>query len=297
VRRIMTIAAIGCVLALGACDRAPVGGDGKLNIAVSIQPQAFLAERVGGQHVAVTALVGEGQSPHAYEPTPKQMARLADAQALLTLGVPFEKQLLPKIRSTFPKLQIIDARAGITLRTLACPHERHDGHDHAQGEKDPHVWLDPRNAKVIAANTAAALKALDPAHAADYDANLAALHADLDALDAKIAAALAPVKGQTLLVYHPAFGYFADAYGLRQEPVEVEGKEPTAKQLAKLIDAAKRDGVKVIFVQQQFSAQSASALAEAIGGAVVPIDPLAADILTNLQAMADKVVAALERER
>jgi zinc transport system substrate-binding protein len=181
---------------------------------------------------------------------------------------------------------------------MACRHDDHDhDHDHAHGEADPHVWLSPRNAKILAANTAAALRELDPAHAADYDANLETLHADLDALDARVAKALGPLRGQTLLVYHPAFGYFADAYGLRQEPVEVEGKEPTARQLAALIDEAKRDGVRVIFVQKQFSVQSASALAEAIGGAVVPVDPLAYDYLANLEGLADQVAEALRKER
>jgi zinc transport system substrate-binding protein len=286
-----------CVAGLAACDRqtGPARG-GKLGIAVSILPQAFLAERVGGEHVAVTVLVGPGQSPHAYEPTPKQMASLADARVLLTIGVPFEKQLLPKLQAGHERLRVVDTRKGISLRTMACRHDDHD-HDHAHGEADPHVWLSPRNAKTLAANAAAALKELDPAHAADYDANLKSLHADLDALDARIAKVLAPLKGQTLFVYHPAFGYFADAYGLRQEPVEVEGKEPTARQLAALIDEAKRDGVRVIFVQKQFSVQSASALAEAIGGAVVAVDPLAYDYVANLESLADQVAEALRKER
>jgi len=292
-RRLVLSALCACLVVLWGCDSTRQESSDSLSIAVSILPQAFFAERVGGGHVTVSVLVGEGQSPHAYEPTPKQVARLSDARALLTIGVPFERQLLPKVRSTFPDLHIADLRTGLTLRTLACAHDHHDGHDHAHGEKDPHVWLSPRNAKVIATNTAAELKKLDPAHAADYDANLAKLLADLDALDASIAKALAPLKGQTLLVYHPAFGYFADAYGLKQEAVELEGKEPTARRLAELIDEAKADGAKVIFVQKQFSAQSAAALAEAIGGAVVPIDPLARDYIANLQSMADKVVAAL----
>jgi zinc transport system substrate-binding protein len=120
---------------------------------------------------------------------------------------------------------------------------------------------------------------------------------DLDRLDARLRESLAPLKGRDFFVYHPAFGYFADAYGLRQIPVEIEGKEPTARQLARLIDRARAEGVRVIFVQPQFSAKSAQAIATAIGGSVIPLDDLAKDYLANLAAMAEKVRGALAAEK
>jgi len=149
----------------------------------------------------------------------------------------------------------------------------------------------------MAATIARALQAADPTHAADYQANLRALQDDLAALDAKLAQALAPLKGRQLFVYHPAFGYFADAYGLKQVPVEVEGKEPTARQLAGLVDRARAAGARVIFVQPQFAPKSAEAVAKAIGGAVVPLDDLAKNYIANLSDMADKVRTALEGQR
>lgn len=148
------------------------------------------------------------------------------------------------------------------------PEGEHEAH---AGEPDPHVWLSPALLKTMAGNAARALQAADPAHAADYEANAAALAADLDALDQRIAGLLAPYGGQSFYVFHPAFGYFGDAYGLKQEAVEVGGKSPTPKQLGELIHRARAAGVRIIFVQPQFDSKAVQAVAEAIDGAVVPI--------------------------
>ena len=169
--------------------------------------------------------------------------------------------------------------AGVPLRMLTADEitaeEAHEAHEEPHGQEsetnagrpDPHIWLNPLLVKTQARTICDALVELDPQHAADYRKNLAAFEADLDRVHAEIAATLAPLKGRELFVFHPAFGYFADAYGLKQVPVEIEGKEPTAKQLAELIARAKADHVKVIFVQPQFSRKSAEAIAQAIGGA------------------------------
>ena len=281
----------------------------KLKVFVSILPEAYFVERVGGRHVEVSTLVGPGQSPHTFEPTPREIAKLADARLFFRIGWPFEARLLEKAAAVNPALKVIDLREGIALRWMTADEEnaehsasfsrdsqRSASHDHA-GEADPHSWLNPRNAAIMAASLARALEAADPAHAADYQANLRTFQADLAALDARLAATLAPLKGRQLFVYHPAFGYFADAYGLKQVPVEVEGKEPTARQLAALVDRARAAGARVIFVQPQFSARNAEAVAKAIGGAVVPFDDLAKDYIANLSDMADKVRTALEGQR
>jgi len=278
----------------------PVWGQGektKIPVFVSILPQAYFLERIGGSHVDVEVLIGAGQSPHSYEPTPKQMAKLATAKAFFSIGVPVEKGVLRKIRQSHKQLVIVETQQGITYRYLA-------GHDHEHGEAhgkdhkpegkkdpDPHIWMAPRLVKIQARNIYEALNRLDPAHKQEYAANMRAFDADLDRVDARISRALAPFKGRKMYVFHPSFGYFTDAYGLIQVPIEIEGKEPGARQLAKLIDRAKKDRVKVMFVQPQFSARSAEAVAKAIGGVVVPIDPLARDYLANL----DSIAAAVER--
>jgi len=263
-----------------------------LNVFVSILPQATFVERIGNGYVKASVLVGPGQSPHVYEPTPKQMVDLAKARLFFAIGMPFEKRILEKVAAANPDLKIVDTRQGVPLRSMTAD-EADEDHGEKAGEPDPHIWLSPRLVKIQAAAIERALAAEDPAHAAEYQKNLKAFHDDLDRLDAKIAKALQPLKGKAFFVYHPAFGYFADAYGLTQVPVEVEGKEPSARQLAAFIERAKAAGVKVIFVQPQLSTKSAEAVARSIGGAVVPMDDLAKDYLANLERMAEKVAEAL----
>lgn len=263
---------------------------GATTVFVSILPQAYFAQRIGGQHVNVEVLVGPGQSPASYEPTPDQMSALAKVRVLFRIGVPFEQALLPKVQRAFEQIEICDTRQGITLRHM----EAHL-HDHAAAGDDPHIWLSPKLVKTQARTICATLCRLDPPHADDYRQNLAAFHADLDALDRRIAEALAPVRGKELFVFHPSYGYFADAYGLKQVPVEIEGKQPVAKDIAALIRRARQAGVKVIFVQPQFSTSSAEVIARGIGGVVVPLDPLARDYMENLESMARQVSQALSK--
>ncbi|OGV78528.1 MAG: hypothetical protein A3K19_17990 [Lentisphaerae bacterium RIFOXYB12_FULL_65_16] len=302
-----TAVAATCTITWPAAAAAPP----QVSVAVSIQPQAYFAERVGGSRVAVQVLVPPGQNHETYNVTARQMAELSAARLYFRVGLPFENVLIPKLQDSLPNLKVIDTRQGIRLRRMEHEHEHtHHGEgegDHAGEENppvappgeqtpfgmDPHIWLSPRLAQVQAATICDALSALDPAGAAVYAQNLAALRNDLDALDRRLAEALAPVRGRAFLVYHPAFGYFADDYGLIQKPVEIEGKSPSASQLVRIITEAKAANAKVIFVEPQFSPRAATSVAVAIGGAVVPIDPIAKDYAANLEAIAGKLKAAL----
>lgn len=314
--------ALVVVLALtGSAGHAQEKPADRIKVFVSILPQAYFVERVGGPFVDVKVLVGPGYGPHTYEPTPRQMADLAQAKVYFTIGVPFEKTLIKKIRSTFRGLEIVDTAKGIKLRTMGesegehgtRPHpsesghkektighrEGTEGHEHshkAEG-RDPHIWLDPRLVKIQAETICVALRRVDPSHAPQYDENLKAFQSDLDKIDARIRKVLAPFRGQSFFVFHPAYGYFADAYGLKQVAVETEGKEPSAREISRLIKRAKEARVKIIFVQPQFARKSAEALAHALDAAVVPMDPLARDYLTNLNDMAEKLERALKSQK
>lgn len=290
----------------------PVHADqnGKIDVFVSLLPTGYFVDRIGGPYVNTNVLVGPGQDPHTFEPTPKLMARLSDARVLFKMGFPFEESLIKKIGSMFKNLKVVDLQKGIELRTMT-EEEEHDhgdshghahvgekhGHTHDAGEKDPHTWLDPRLARVQAQTIADTLISLDPAHKAVYEKNLADLQKDLDAIHDQLTKALAPLKGRKFFVFHPAYGYFGDAYGLKQIAVQLGGKEPTGRQLARLIQLAKEDDVRVIFVQPQFSQKTAETLAKSIGGAVIPLDDLAPDYLKNLQEMASKLEAALATQK
>lgn len=273
-------------------DKAPA-----VRCYVSILPQEFFVARIGGPHVIVDVLVGPGQEPHTFELTPKAMTSLAQADLFFTLGLPFEQVIVKKLARTNHKVKIIDTTRGVTFLELRDEdaHDHHHAHksDAKESAEDPHIWLDPSLVKIQAANIAQALATQDPAHANDYQANLTAFQRELDELDAELVAALKPYKGQKFYVYHPAFGYFAARYGLLQAPVEVGGKEPTAKQIAQLIKSAKENGIKIIFVEPQFSTKGAEIIAKAIGGTIVPIDPLSKDYLNNMRAIGAAIRGAL----
>jgi zinc transport system substrate-binding protein len=258
-----------------------------------VPPLAFLVEQIGGRFVHVDSLVQPGQDPHTYEPTPQQILALGNAKLFFKIDMPFETSLLGRISAGHHDLIVVDATAGIQKRTIrghACCRPNGD-HDHsADGETlDPHVWLSPASLKIVAKNIATALGQADPKHRLDYANNLASLTDRIDSLDARVRKMLAPYRGRSFFVFHAGFGYFADAYGLKEEAVEVGGREPGPQQLRELIEEARSGGATTIFVQPQSAKRSAQVIADAIGGKVVTINGLDADVLRDIEDIAQKV--------
>ncbi len=282
----LVAASVLCTMLSTVC--AAEAASGKIKVFVSIIPQAYFVERVGGEYVEVEVLVGPGQSPATYEPTPRQMSQLGSSRVYFRIGVPFEKVFMPKISSAFSQLSIVDTSAGVPLLYF----NRSDGRQVA----DPHIWLDPKRVKIQAETICTELIRLAPDHTDVFRQNLEAFQEDLDAVDASIAESLETLRGGTLYVFHPAFGYFAQSYGLQQVAIEVEGKQPSARQLSDLINRAREDKVKIIFVQPQYSKKNAQTIAREISGAVVPINPLPEDYLEELRMMASVIKNALSQE-
>lgn len=254
---------------------------------VSILPLKGVVERVGGADVAVTVMVGPGQSPATYEPTPKQMAALSKARLYFRVGVPFEDVWIGRIAASRPRLAVVDLREGIELRPVDAPpggSARTGGR--GAGALDPHVWTAPPLVKVMAAHVRDALSAAAPERAPGFAERCRLFVADLDALDAEVRRTLAGRAGRSFLVFHPSWGYFARAYGLTQVAIEAEGKEPGPRGLARVVDEARRRGIRVVFVQKQFARKDAETVAAAIGGEVVAVDPLAEDVVANARAVA-----------
>ena len=287
-------AALAALLCCASCRGPESGADGRI-VFVSIPPQQYFVERIAGHRVQTRVLIAQGQSPHSYTPTPRQIAQLSEADVYMTVGIPFEDSVVKKIRGQNRTLEITDMARGI--ERAASGEHGHEGHGHEgqHGEMDAHVWLDPRNAIVMAQNAADTLAEMDPGNKAKYMENRDALIQDLQALHASLSEKLAPFQGRRFYVYHPAFGYLARAYGLEQVAVETGGKEPTARALDRLIAQARRDNVRVIFVQPQFSQKSAQRVAREIGGSVTAADPLAGDYIANMRAMADAITSGLEQ--
>ena len=268
-----------------------------LTVFVTVVPQETFVSRIGGEHVRVNALVRAGQDPHAYEPTARQIAALAEADLYVRVGVGFEDAWMPRLLAANPRMRVLDAQDGIELRRKAAGHDHGDpdhGHDHGHdhGDVDPHVWTSPARVKIMGARIRDALADLAPEYAADFAANYDRFAADLDALDTEIRARLAGVENRRFMVYHPAWGYFAEDYDLDQVAIEREGKEPGARALTAMIEQARREGIRVIFVQPQLNPSSAEQVARSIGGQVAVIDPLSGDYFENLRRVADLVAGA-----
>ena len=259
-----------------------------IKVTAGIAPAQFLVERIGGENVSAQALVRSGQSPHTFEPSPRQITDLANSRLFLNVGIPFEKELAKRIASGFPNVQVVDLRKNLRLIQMT----EQDEHDHG-GDIDPHTWLDPRNMIIMARTIAETLSSIDPENAANYQENLSQLTKEIEALDQELQSKLKPYAGRTFYVFHPAFGYFADRYNLKQKAVELGGKEPSARHLAAVIDQAKADNVRVIIAQPQFSTQAAQALAKAISGAVVKVDNLEKDYPKMMRLLGDAVSKAL----
>jgi zinc transport system substrate-binding protein len=262
-----------------------------ITVFVSLPPQKFFVEHIGGTHVETHVLVGPGQNYHTYEPSPRQMAALARADMYIQIGAPFEEIWLPRLREANPRLKLVDSILGITPRQLEEHGEEHgeqhaDGDHHAAGAPDPHYWTNPLLVKIMAGHIRDALAEFDPPQRAVYEANYQRFSAELEALDAEIRALLQPLPQRRFMVFHPSWGYFADAYGLRQIPIETAGKEPGAKTLAGLINLARREQLKTILAQQQFNRRNAELIAEAIGGNIALVDPLAENYMENLRLVA-----------
>lgn len=269
----------------------------KTHIFVTVPPQAFLAEKIGGNTVEVHTLVGKGRDPHTFEPTPRQATALAGATLFFTANIPFEKQLVAKIAAGNRNLQIVDSTRGITRLPVAEPHhhEAHAEKKRSGNDADPHIWLAADNLRIMAANMGAAMIHAMPEHTESLQRNLASLQNEIKEVDTRLITTLSPHRGKTFYVFHPAFGYFANAYGLRQKSVEISGKSPTPKQLIALIRQAKEDRVQTIFVQPQFDSKSAETVARAINGTVTPIDPLDQEVLRNLAKIADSIGQSLKQ--
>ena len=297
----MVLILVGTLLFATGTRETPAGSD-KPIIAVSILPQNYFVKRIGGDRVSTVVLVGSGQSPHSYEPTPKQMEQLSQAKAWILSNTDFEIGLAPKIASMYPSLQIVDGTEGVTFRLLeAHSHEGeengvHEEHDNGLTNIDRHTWLGREPAKIMARHIKETLSAIDPAGAGFYEENYRVLINDIDTVFDGLVSTLAPLRGRTVFVYHPSFGYFFDDFGIIQEAVETGGKEPTAKSLAALIKEAQADEAAAIFVQAQFPVDAAKTVADAVGAQVVSLDPLAEDWLENIQRIGDTLQSSLNNE-
>jgi len=284
----------------------------QLPVFVSIVPQQYFVQQIGKDKVDVSVMVQPGASPATYEPKPAQMAKLSKTRIYFSIGVPFETFWLDKIASANPDMIIVHTDKGIEKQPMGLHH--HEGEDQADQEDDkarteegrdhendhghagldPHIWLSPRLVKIQSKHILVALAAADPENMDFYTANYNAFVKEIDALDRDLTRMLKGNAGMQFMVFHPSWGYFAKDYRLKMIPIEIEGKSPKPATLQALIRHARDEGIKVIFVQPQFSTKSAQLVAKEINGQVIPANPLALDWLDNMKKVAEQFKEVLK---
>jgi zinc transport system substrate-binding protein len=289
------------ISSLTACSSASVKEiqiEKPLQVTVSIVPQKYFVERIGGDKVTVNTMIQPGIDPHTYEPKPEQLKTTAQSQAYFKIGVSLEDAWKDRLKSVNNRMLIVDTSQGIDKIPLTAEHNHHDHEKEHREDKvtlDPHIWLSPKRVKVQAETIYKTLAQLDPDHQTIYQANLEKFSQELNALDREIQQNLAAVKNKKFLVFHPEWGYFAKDYGLEMIAIEVEGNEPSAAQLGELIKQAKKDNIKVIFAQPEFSQKSAETIAREIGGQVITISVFDGNWSENLRQVSLKMAAVLKQ--
>lgn len=286
-RKVMTaitlILVSSCLFITGCSDIKTLQTDDKTTVAVTILPQKAFVEAVCGDLVDVVTIVPPGNSPGNYEPTPKEMESFSKSAIYFTIGVPTEKaNILPKAEN----MKIIDLPTEVT--------KTYPDREFSAGDRDPHIWLSPKRAKIMVETIAREMSSLDQKNAETYQTNAKNYIGKLDQLDSEIKLDLQKVENKKFIVFHPAYGYFADDYGLQMYSLEQDGKESTPQHLQEMIDFAKSNNIKVIFSQAEIDSKQPDAFAEEIGGTKKMLDPLSVDYITNLQNMASDIAGAMK---
>ncbi len=273
------------------------GGKTGIRVAVSSAPQAFIVNSIGKPHVELTTVLRPGENPQTFQPADQQITEIMRAKVYFKTGIPMEEGKWASVLcSGQSAMRIVDLREGISLRRIEAADHQHEtqGCECTAAGADPHIWLSPSLLEIQARTVAGVLCEVDPEHSLDYRSNLDLFLSELVRTHDRICKILGPYRGKSVYVYHPAWGYFFDDYGIKQAAIEIEGKEPSDEELSRLQKKMRSDGAKVIFVQPQVSASPAGAVARALGAEVRLIDPLAGDVTANLVTVARAIRDSFE---
>ncbi len=265
-----------------------------MSVMVSVPPQAFLVDRIGGEHVTVDYCIPPGASPPTYSPTPKQVAAIATCQLYFSVGHPgfiFEAKHIDPILSANASIEIVsisDDKHELVTETEDFHHHHHGG-----GDGDPHLWLSFELYRQAAGKICSTLVSIDPQNSADYIANCGKLISEIDDLKQTIANRYTHLNQRCFMVFHPVWGYFASEFELEQIPIETDGKEPSARQIVGIIDMARTKNITRIIVQKGFARKSAEVIANETGARIIELDPLAYDWLINMEEVSNMLVPVI----
>jgi len=294
-KKILIICLIFLIITTLGCskEKADNESENKVKVAVSIVPQATFVKAVGGGLIEVVTMIPPGNSPANYQATPKQMEDLSKASIYFAIGVPTERiNILPEIKDFNSEIRVVDlskpVEAVYPIRYFSDveSHEHGDENSH-EAERDQHIWLSPKRVKIMVEKITEELSIIDPDNSDTYQSNSVAYIDKLDALDKEISETVSKMSGKSFLIYHPAFGYFADDYGLEMIPVEKIGKEATAKELLSIIKIAKAKNIKIVFYQAEIDSKQSKVLADELDGKAVMLAPLAPNYINNLRQISE----------
>ena len=253
----------------------------------SILPLQYFTDQITGDLYTSEVMVPPGVGPETYNPTPRQMSEMAKARVFFANGfLGFEEAYVDKFKSINPNLLFINTSANVQL--INAEGHDHGDHQHEKGV-DPHTWSSPEGARIIARNIFNGMVKVDPANKETFQANLDRLLAKIDSVDHAVKAILANIPSRTFMVFHPALGYFAREYNLKQLSIEFEGKIPTPRHIQNIVIEAKAQNIANILIQREFDSENAEIIANETGSKVIEIDPLAYDWPTEMISLAHKM--------
>ena len=282
---LVVLLAVFCV----ACAKDDRSG---VTVWVTVQPQRYFVERIGGDWVSAEVLVRPGQSPEMYAPSAAQIARVAGAAAYFGIGMPIEGVLFKRMQSAMSGIRMVQTGGEIAAQH---DHSGHGHHGHNCAEVDPHIWLDPVRMVAVVEQMRDVFIELEPSAADLFVRNADGLIAEFRALDQDLRIQLAPYAGRTFFINHPALGHFARRYGLVQRSIEQSGTAPSAGRIADLIVLAREAAVGAIFTQPEFGRTTATILGDALNLEVVELDVLPTDYIAGMTAIANRLEASFAR--
>jgi zinc transport system substrate-binding protein len=297
-KRILIFLFIPFALFSGCKTKQP--SDARPVVTVTILPLRYFAEQLAGEHFRINVLVPPGVSHHNYDPTPRQLQDLEKSSVLFVNGhLGFEISWIPKMKSNYPKLEIVNLSRGIELITTEGGEGVHAGETesgvqasgHSDVGVDPHYWMSVVEARKLATTMAAGLVRADPACREAVDKNLAMLISRIDSLGETMAGRFKTLSHRSFLIFHPALAYLARDYKLTQHSMELGGKEPTASHMKELVDLAKAEKINTIFIQKEYDQENAQTLARETGATIITIDPMSPDWFAEMEQLAIKIAA------
>lgn len=259
--------AVSVLFLVSGCA-APGKDTGKPKLGVAVEPQKAILEALAGDDYEIVAMFAAGSDPETFDPSMRTLSDLGDSKAYFRSGfLPMEDKVVASLKQQKDAPEIIEASAGVVAIEGT----------HGSG-KDPHVWVSPRNQKIIAANMLRALKEMNPDKEKLYQQRFDSLARQLDALDKHCVETFSKAPVRSFLIWHPSLGYLARDYDLTQIGVEADGKEASPAMLARKINEARKAGAKLVVVEEGHDPKSAERLASEIGGTTVEINLLSPDV-------------------